>query len=398
MASKLTSMTSYSRKPQNNSISTVTSSFERGKRLSNIIKMNMKNIMMLSFLLTCAIGFTACNNEPDVTYGTDNQTITVSQQAISASEDGMTVSVDVNATHEFAAYSNVDWITVSPTNSQGKIGTVTVEIAKNTADSARTGNVIIVAGSSRKSIVVTQAAGTVIKAPIDGYEIVWNDEFIGSSLSGDWTVEVQPARWMNNELQEYVNDGDVLHVSNGSLKINLLKNGESYKSARIYGRKSTGFKYGYVEARIKLPTGKGTWPAFWMMPVDYKSWPADGEIDIMEEVGYDPNVVVSTIHCNKYNNTGTSIESARMTVPTAQSEFHVYGMEWTADYITFYVDGEKLLTYKNDGTGKDAWPFDAAFYPILNLAYGGSWGGLQGIDDSNLPATMEIDYIRVFQK
>ena len=135
-----------------------------------------------------------------------------------------------------------------------------------------------------------------------------------------------------------------------------------------------------------------------MMPVNFKSWPGDGEIDIMEEVGYDANVVVSTIHCNKYNNGGTAIESARKSVPTAQSNFHKYAVEWTNDYMTFYVDGEKILTYNNDGSGKDAWPFDAAFYPILNLAWGGAWGGQQGLDESCLPATMEVDYVRVFQK
>lgn len=135
-----------------------------------------------------------------------------------------------------------------------------------------------------------------------------------------------------------------------------------------------------------------------MMPVNFTSWPGDGEIDIMESVGYDPNVVVSTIHCNKYNNGGTAIESARTSVATAYSEFHKYALEWTADKMVFYVDGKQLLTYNNDGTGKDAWPFDSPFYVILNLAWGGSWGGLQGVDESCLPATMEVDYVRVFQK
>lgn len=199
-------------------------------------------------------------------------------------------------------------------------------------------------------------------------------------------------------MQNYVQDDKVAQVGNGTLKINLINDGGTIKSARLYARKNTGWQYGYIEASIKLPKGKGTWPAFWMMPVNFKSWPGDGEIDIMEEVGYDANVVVSTIHCNKYNNGGTAIESARKSVPTAQSDFHKYAMEWTKDYMTFYVDDEKILTYNNDGSGKDAWPFDAAFYPILNLAWGGAWGGQQGLDESCLPATMEVDYVRVFQK
>ena len=217
-------------------------------------------------------------------------------------------------------------------------------------------------------------------------------------MGPDWTYEIKPAGWVNNELQTYVREDQVAQVSNGTLKINLLDDGGTIKSARLYARESTGWKYGYIEASIKLPKGKGTWPAFWMMPVNWQKWPGDGEIDIMESVGYDPDVVVSTIHCTKYNNTGTTIESARRKISNSQTEFHTYGMEWTAEYMTFYVDGEKLLTYHNDGSGKEAWPFDAAFYPILNLAWGGAWGGGQGLDPTCLPATMEVDYVRVFQK
>jgi beta-glucanase (GH16 family) len=134
-----------------------------------------------------------------------------------------------------------------------------------------------------------------------------------------------------------------------------------------------------------------------MMPVNFKQWPADGEIDIMEAVGYNPNVVYSTIHCTKYNNGGTAIESANKAVDTGQSDFHLYGLKWTKDYMTFYVDNQAILTYNNDGTGVNAWPFDNPFYIILNLAWGGSWGGSQGVDESALPASMEVDYVRVFQ-
>lgn len=238
---------------------------------------------------------------------------------------------------------------------------------------------------------------TDIEAP-EGYSLVWNDEFEGSELSSDWTFEVAGPGFVNNELQSYVKGSDVAEVSNGTLKINLFKDGSDIKSARIYAKRNQGWQYGYFEASIRLPEGKGTWPAFWMMPVNFTTWPGDGEIDIMESVGYDPNVVVSTIHCNKYNNGGTAIESARRTISNAYTEFHKYALEWTSDKMVFFVDGVKLLTYNNDGTGNDAWPFNAPFYIILNLAWGGSWGGVQGVDESCLPATMEVDYVRVFQK
>ena len=117
----------------------------------------------------------------------------------------------------------------------------------------------------------------------------------------------------------------------------------------------------------------------------------------MEEIGGDPNMIHSTIHTRKYNNTGTSIENGHRIVEGAESDFHVYGMEWTAEHMLFFVDGEQLLEYKNEGT-EDAWPFDKPFYIILNLAWGGDWGGCHGVDEDALPVTMEVDYVRVYQK
>lgn len=353
--------------------------------------------MLLSSVFAVALGMSACGNDNEITYA-QAETITIAQKTLTVGSEGGVVSTQVSASHEFSAYTDVAWLTVSPTNSVGRQTTVTITAEANTS-AERTGHVVIKSGGSRDSISVVQAAGQqTITCPLEGYQLVWNDEFNGSSLGSDWTWEVQPAGWVNNELQTYVKDDKVASVSGGTLKIHLINDGGTVKSARLYARKSTGWMYGYIEARIKLPKGKGTWPAFWMMPSNYQSWPADGEIDIMEEVGYNPNVVVSTIHCNKYNNGGTATESASRSVPTAQSDFHDYAVEWTSKYMTFYVDGEKLLTYSNDGTGRDAWPFDAAFYPILNLAWGGAWGGQQGVDESCLPATMEVDYVRVFQK
>ena len=115
-------------------------------------------------------------------------------------------------------------------------------------------------------------------------------------------------------------------------------------------------------------------------------------------MGCVPNEVSCTIHCNKYNNGGTATEHWKKNIGNAESAFHAYGMEWTKDYITFYLDGEPTLTYRNDGSGKDQWPFDVPFYPILNLAWGGAWGGMLGVDENALPLTMEIEYLRIFQK
>ncbi|MBM6992546.1 MAG: family 16 glycosylhydrolase [Prevotella sp.] len=359
----------------------------------------MKKIMIISAIFAIVAGLSACNgNDSEIGYAPAEE-ISLSQKVFQVDTARQTLNVRVKTSHEFSVYTSSSWLTLNPVSSIDRDTTLTITVDKNKGD-ARQGVVVVWAGGSRDSILISQAAGVEdIKAPIAGYKLVWNDEFEGSALGSDWTYGIQPAGWVNNEKQNYVNDNDVSKVSGGSLKINLIKNADgSYKSARVYAKRNSGWKYGYMEARIKLPKGKGTWPAFWMMPVNFKSWPADGEIDIMEHVGYNQDNIVSTIHCTKYNNTGTAIESANRMVVGATSEYHLYGMEWTSEQMTFYVDNVALLTYKNDGTGIDAWPFDNAFYIIFNLAYGGSWGGLQGVDDSALPATMEIDYVRVFQK
>ncbi len=244
-----------------------------------------------------------------------------------------------------------------------------------------------------------------IQCPIDGYRLVWHDEFAGSSVSTlRWSYQTAEAGWVNHELQTYVSGKSpkgkkVAEVGDGTLKIRAFKEGDKIYSARMYGHKNVGFRYGYIEARIKLPRGKGTWPAFWMMPVRFTSWPADGEIDIMEEVGVDPNVVSSSIHCTAYNHPNNTQKTHSMTCNAAEQSFHVYALEWTPDYIKTYVDGQPQLSFGNDGKGnKDTWPFNVAFYPILNLAWGGDWGGYAGVDEAALPVTMEIDYVRVWQK
>jgi len=246
-----------------------------------------------------------------------------------------------------------------------------------------------------------------INAP-SGYTLVWNDEFNtgpGQSVLPDpnkWRFETGHGdwEWGNNEIQNYVagvSGTDTCSlISNGTLKIVARKKGDEVISIRM--NTSENWLYGYFEARLKLPQGKGTWPAFWMLPKVFNTWPDDGEIDIMEEVGFNPNVVSSAIHCKAYNHSIGTQKVAEKLVPTAESEFHVYAVEWTSDYIRGYVDGVKYFEFLNDKTGnKDTWPFNTPFYLKLNLAWGGNWGGAQGVDESKLPATYEIDYVRVFQ-
>lgn len=241
-----------------------------------------------------------------------------------------------------------------------------------------------------------------------GYTLVWNDEFNESSnglpLTSKWWYETAEPGWVNNELQTYIagRKGDIVtaDVSDGTLKIRAIKDGNRVYSARI--NTTSNWTYGYFEARLKLPKGKGTWPAYWMMPSVWSGWPDGGEIDIMEHVGCVPTEVSSSIHCKSYYHAINTQKTAARKVPGVMDEFHTYALEWTETYIKTYVDGNVLFYYNPDdypqGRTANTWPFNKPFELKLNLAWGGDWGGMYGVDESALPATYEIDYVRVFQK
>jgi beta-glucanase (GH16 family) len=233
-----------------------------------------------------------------------------------------------------------------------------------------------------------------------GYALVWNDEFDAKNPLPDreWRFETGKTGWGNNELQNYVagvgEDRAVL-AEGGILKITAKKQGGKVISARINTRRS--WLYGYFEARLKLPAGKGTWPAFWMLPEDFVKSPDDGEIDIMEAVGYEPGWVHTGVHTKAY--TGAAGKNAKKNIPSAQGDFHLYAVEWTPDFIRGYADNELYFEFLNDHQGnRDTWPFNRPFYLKLNLAWGGDWGAYEGIDEGCLPAVYGIDYIRVYQK
>lgn len=335
----------------------------------------------------------------------------VEKSTIYSVSTGETILVGIKASKDFTVKSNDSWISADIVNgvttgfsTDGPAVRIKTDV--NSAMASRTGTVDVTSGEEKVTITVIQnsAEDANIETPA-GYHLVWHDEFNeGTTLnSKDWTHEVQNAGWVNHELQTYVNgqaDGKrVTELVDGRLHINCFKgsDGKIY-SGRVYAKVKEGWTYGYIEASIKLPKGKGTWPAFWMMPVNFRSWPADGEIDIMEEVGYHPDYVSSSLHANAHVHSNGTQVTHEMHCPGAEGEFHKYAIEWTHDKITTFVDGKVQLTYNNRGLGRDDWPYDDPFYVILNLAWGGDWGGSQGVDESALPVTMEVDYVRVFQK
>ena len=370
-------------------------------------QVKMKRFMLNTLLLSLAAALWGCSGSDNDDAQPAAVTITASQENINVPAEGGSYTVSVTTTgKEWGAYADADFISVDAKNTTSQTGTLIVTVKENPTTAPRTGGIVLMSGSARRTITVLQdaAAQSAYNAP-EGYTLVWQDEFDkGSELNpDDWTHEVKNAGWVNHELQNYVNhktpEGNlVTEVRGGKLRITALKENGKVYSGRVYAKVREGWQYGYIEASIKLPKGKGTWPAFWMMPVNFHSWPADGEIDIMEEVGYHPNYVSSSLHANAHVHSNNTQITHEMLCQGAEGEFHTYAILWTSKNITTYVDGKVQLTYDNRGLGRDDWPYDDPFYVILNLAWGGDWGGAQGVDESALPATMEIDYVRVFQK
>lgn len=335
-------------------------------------------------------------------------TLNVSSASVSFGAQASSTTITVEANDNWTATSDADWCKVSPASGDPETSTLTISTDTNSSKESREATVTVTSGDLYKTIKVDQYTDE-ITAP-EGYSLVWHDEFNeGIVPSSDWTIENWAAGHVNNELQTYTSkevDGKrTLEIIDGILYINCFKgtDGKIY-SGRMNARPETGWLYGYFEARIWLPKGKGTWPAFWMMPsnVDWNTnpWPYCGEIDIMEEVGVDPNYVSSSLHTGNYNHTKGTQKTHSMYCAGAEEGFHIYAVEWTEDQITTYVDGKVQLsaTKASMGQDHDSWPFHYAFYPILNLAWGGDWGGYNGVDESALPVSMKVDYVRIFQK
>jgi beta-glucanase (GH16 family) len=248
-----------------------------------------------------------------------------------------------------------------------------------------------------------------LKRPANA-RMVWHDEFNGTSLDRrKWKYDTARNKqgWHNGELQ-YYSAGRNTRVANGLLTIEARHEkldpkrfpdwgGQEYTSARLLS-KGRGWTYGFYEVRAKLPCARGTWPAIWMLPVDMKAWPDDGEIDIMEQVGAEPNLIYASLHTKLYNHTINTQRSAQKLVSTSCTAFHVYQLDWRPNSITIGVDGRGILRVRNNVPGgKGAWPFFTPYQMILNLAIGGDWAAAKGIDNDAMPQRMLVDYVRVWQ-
>lgn len=238
-----------------------------------------------------------------------------------------------------------------------------------------------------------------------GQKLIWSDEFNENGLpdSSSWGYAVGGKGYGNNELQYYTKaDTNNVFIKDGKLHIRALKQqkeNNQYTSARLTSKGKINFTYGRIEVRAKLPAGRGTWPAIWMLgeKIDTMGWPAAGEIDIMEHVGYDPGVIHGTIHSKAYNHVKKTEKGKSIAIENVFDQFHNYAIEWTKEKIDFYVDDQLYNSFANEHLTNAEWPFDSPFFLILNVAVGGNWGGKKGVDDSVFPAVMEVDYVRVYQ-
>lgn len=237
----------------------------------------------------------------------------------------------------------------------------------------------------------------------------WSEEFDGQRIDmKSWRFDTTRNKlgWYNNERQYYAADRTRnARIENGALVIEARREalkakrdwgGQEYSSAKLVSRTARG--YGFYEVRAKLPCARGTWPAIWLLP-DGGNWPDEGEIDLMEMVGWQANVVHATLHTALFNHTRGTQRGAEVALPTSCSEFHTYQLDWGRDAITIGIDGRGYMRVANDQPGgKGAWPFTRPYKLILNLAIGGDWGGAKGVDDAALPQRMTVDYVRYWAR
>lgn len=235
----------------------------------------------------------------------------------------------------------------------------------------------------------------------DGWRLVWSDEFDrdGAPDPAKWSYE--EGRIRNDEAQTYTVDRrENARVEGGRLVLEARREalgGAGYTSASLHTKGVAEWTHARIEVRARLPHGRGLWPAIWLLGADWHEtgWPACGEIDVMEFVGFEPDVLHQNVHTRDFNHMRGNGRGTRIPFPGASEDFHVHAVEWDGERMRFSIDGKPTFEVTNDHTGAGSWPFDHPFFLLLNVAVGGSWGGQRGIDETVFPQRMEIDWVRV---
>jgi beta-glucanase (GH16 family) len=250
------------------------------------------------------------------------------------------------------------------------------------------------------------------QVPRLGWTLVWSDEFNGPDGSSPdptkWTPETGGNGWGNNELEYYTARPQNVQQQNGNLVITALRETytgpdgvtRSYTSARLKTAALFSQTYGRFEARIKIPYGQGLWPAFWMLGNDIstKGWPACGEIDIMENVGFEPSIVHGSMHGPGYSGATPLTGGFTLSNGRFSDDYHVFAIEWESKVVRFYVDNTLYETRTpSDLPSGTNWVFDHPFFILLNVAVGGNWP--RNPDQTTVfPQTMVVDYVRVYAR
>jgi beta-glucanase (GH16 family) len=250
-----------------------------------------------------------------------------------------------------------------------------------------------------KKVLILLLIGNFCLAQQTKRKLVWEENFKGKTLNKEnWNIELGDGcpncGWGNNERQLYTDENHKL--AKGKLVIKAKKEGEKYTSTRITTKSKKEFKYGRFEARAKLPTGYGIWPAFWMLGsnISEVGWPKSGEIDILEYIGREPHMVFSTLHTQDSH--GNSINTKKTKFPDIEKGFHIFALDWSEDKMDFFVDDILVYTFNPINKDENTWPFNQPFYFIINMAIGGNFGGPK-VDDAIFPQEFIVDYVRVYQ-
>ena len=393
----------------------------------------MKRILFASVITAFLFGCSSAD-KPVVT--PDPPTISINSIALFEGDALTTFTFKVNLSRAYDQTITVDFATADGTAGAGtdyvaKSGTLTFKpqttegviditvLGDTLKEPDETFNVVL---SKPTNATIVTAIGTAtirnddtyVFIPADGYETpttytgyekVWQDEFSGTTLdASSWGFDVGGSGWGNNELQYYTNNRpENIYLDNGKLVIQAKKesfSGREYTSSRILTKGKREFTFGRVDIRAKLPVAKGLWPALWMLgkKIDQTSWPACGEIDIMELVGLNANKVYGTMHWGASTATHQSF-GTNYALPsgTYADKFHVYSIVWELDKIEIFMDDISYVKFDKSKVGAAAYPFNEPFFFIFNVAVGGDWPGSP--DASTVfPQQMVVDYVRVFKK
>lgn len=350
----------------------------------NLIKNSVKLVLLFIILASCSKGSNSNSNTP---------TTPPSNLVVMA-----TASTDGSGYVSFTATAT-NAVTYIFEYGNGIIETVPTGIVNYRY--TQVGNItytVQVTAKSSTNLTVSKSITVTVNVVGSTPTLVWSDEFDvdGAPNAAKWGYDIGTGSggWGNNELQYYTNRLDNAVVAGGILKIIAKKEpymGSAYTSARLLSKGKYSFKYGRIEVRAKFPTGVGTWPALWMLGdnINTAGWPACGETDIAEHLGRDLNKIYGTLHYP--GRSGGNADGNTILIPDATTAFHTYTVEWSATAIKIYVDTQLYHTVANSA----ALPFNQNFFILLNMAMGGNFGG--AVDPAFNSATMEIDYVRVYQ-